>query len=262
MDTIETIHAHRSIRKFKADPVSDEQLGVILGAAIRSSSSGNMQLVSIIVTKDPKRKKKLWEMHFRQDMVLQAPLLLTFCVDWNRMSHWCQARGAEPGFDNFLSFLVGFADALITAQTAVLAAESMGLGICYMGTTLSCTGELVDFFGLPEGVFPATTVVVGVPDEDPVLRARLPIESIVHDEIYHDFDADRVEETYRERDIEGWNRYMEFPELADRIRQSGVDNLAQVYTRIKYPRESNTRFSSELLDCLERQGFMRNDPEG
>lgn len=259
MDTIETIHAHRSIRKYRPEPVSDEALDTILRAAIRSSSSGNMQLLSVIVTRDPERKRALWEMHFEQDMVLEAPVLLTFCVDWNRMNRWCRVRGAEPGFDNFLSFLVGFADTLIAAQTAVLAAESLGFGICYMGTTLCRTGELVEFFGLPEGVFPATTVVIGVPDEDPDLRARLPLESIVHDEAYRDFDDDRIEETYRERDVEGWNRYMGFPELAERIRRSGVENLAQVYTQLKYPRDSNARFSAELLECLERQGFMRNE---
>jgi len=106
-----------------------------------------------------------------------------------------------------------------------------------------------------------TTVVIGVPDEDPDPRARLPIESIVHEEVYHDFDDDRIEETYRERDFEGWYRYMEFPELADRIRRSGVGNLAQVYTQLKYPREENARYSRDLFKCLGSQGFMRNDPD-
>jgi hypothetical protein len=214
-----------------------------------------MQTYSIIVTKDPERRAKLWEMHFRQDMIRQAPVLLTFCADWNRMNRWCRLRDADPGFDNFLCFLVGFADALVAAQNAALAAESLGLGICYMGTTLCSTPDLIEFFGLPPGVFPATTLVVGVPDEDPNLRARLPMESIVHTESYRDFNDERIAETYREREVEGWNRYMEFPDLAKSIRESGVANLAQVYTEVKYGRDGNVRFSRDLIRGLEGQRF-------
>jgi nitroreductase len=258
MDTIETINSHRSIRRYKMDVVPDEVLETILHAATRASSSGNMQTYSVIVTGDSERREKLWSMHFEQDMVLEAPVILTFCVDWNRMNRWCRIRKAEPGFDNFLCFLVGFADALIAAQNAALAAESLGLGICYMGTTLNSAGDLIDFFELPEGVFPATSLVVGIPDEDPGPRSRLPLDSIVHRERYQDFDEDRIDETYRDRDVEGWKRYMEIPRLAERIRRSGVANLAHIYTELKYARGENMRSSQELLDRLERQGFMRN----
>jgi nitroreductase len=262
MNTLETIDAHRSIRRYTSGPIPEEDLDAILHAASRASSSGNMQTYSIIVTRDPERRQALWELHFRQDMIRQAPLLLTFCVDWNRMNLWCRRRSADPGYDNFLCFLVGFADALIAAQNAALAAESLGYGICYMGTTLCATPGLIDFFGLPPGVFPATTLVVGRPDEEPPRRARLPIESIVHEEMYEDFDEGRTTETYRDREVEGWNRYMEFPDLARKIRESGVTNLAQVYTRVKYTLESNRRFSRDLLEALGNQGFMDNAPAG
>jgi nitroreductase len=260
MDTIDCIHAHRSIRKYRSDPIPDETLETILRAATRASSSGNMQTYSIVVTKDAERRARLWEMHFRQDMITQAPVLLTFCADWNRMNRWCRARDADPGYDNFLCFLVAAADAFIAAQNAALAAESQGLGICYMGTTLCATPELIQFFGLPRDVFPVTTLVVGHPDEDPAPRARLPLASIIHHERYEDFDDDRITETYGDREVEGWDRYMSFPDLAERIRKSGVENLAQVYTEVKYTRASNLRFSRDLLRGLERQGFLSEDP--
>jgi nitroreductase len=259
MELLEGLEAHRSIRSYRSDPIADDVLEQILRAATRASSSGNMQTYSIIVTRDAERRRQLWEYHYRQDMILQAPVLLTFCVDWNRMVRWCRLRDADPGYDNALSFLVGFADALIAAQNAALAAEGLGLGICYMGTTLCSPRELTEFFDLPEGVFPATTLVVGQPDEDPDRRARLPLESIVHEERYQDFDETRIAETYESREVEGWKRYMAFPELAEAILASGVSNLAQVYTQVKYTRRENEQISAALLATLQRQGFLQPD---
>ena len=261
MDAISLMSAHRSIRSYRSDEISQQDLDAILQAATRASSSGNMQTYSIVVTRDAESRAKLWEMHFRQDMVRQAPLLLTFCADWNRMNRWCRASDAEPGYDNFLSFLVGFSDAIIAAQNAALAAEELGYGICYMGTTLCAVESIVEHLKLPPGVFPATTLVVGVPDEDPDLRARLPMAGIVHEECYRDFDEEKIASVYEKRETEGWRRYMQFPDLAKRMRESGVKNLAQVYTTLKYTREGNRRYSRELLEWLQRQGFMENGQE-
>jgi nitroreductase len=248
--------AHRSIRAYRPDPLPDDVLQAILHAATRASSSGNMQTYSIVVTKDEERRRALWKTHYEQDMILQAPVLLTFLADWRRMNRWCRLSDAQPGFDNFLCFLVAFADALIAAQNAALAAEAQGLGICYMGTTLTTTTELIDFFDLPEDVFPATTLVVGVPDEDPELRARLPMDGIVHDEVYRDPEDAGILKTYGSRESEGWKRYESFPDLAKEMRESGVKNLAQVYTRLKYTKEFNEASSAGLLEGLRRQGFL------
>ncbi len=261
MDTLETLGNHRSIRQYRGDPLPEEDLSRILEAATRASSSGNMQTYSIVVTRDAKSRERLWEIHYEQDMVKQAPLLLTFCADWNRMNKWCRASNAEPGYDNFLSFLVGFADALIAAQNAAVAAESLGYGICYMGTTICRTQEIIEHLSLPKDVFPATTLVVGVPDENPDKRARLPIEGIVHEERYVDFDAERTAAVYSERETEGWKRYTEFPDLAKRMRESGVENLAQVYTSLKYTRKNNIALSHDILRSLRQQGFMEQGLE-
>jgi len=251
--------AHRSIRKYSPDPIADDVLESVLHAATRASTSGNMQTYSIIVTKDAERRRRLWDLHYEQDMILQAPVLLTFCADWYRMNRWCRVSGAEPGYGNFLSFLVAFADALIAAQNAALAAEAHGLGICYMGTTICRPEGLIDFFGLPPDVFPATTLVVGWPEEDPELRARLPIDGLIHEETYTAPGDSRVKEIYHSRETEGWNRYMSIPDFAAEIRESGVRNLAEVYTKLKYAREDNEAISAELLAQLRRQGFLPSD---
>jgi len=256
MDVLGLLSAHRSIRRYRPDPVPEDHLEAILHAATRASSSGNMQTYSIIVTRDAARREALWAMHSEQDMIRQAPALLTFCADWNRMVKWCNVRDADPGYDNFLCFLVAFADALIAAQNATIAAEGLGYGICYMGTTLCATTELIDFFGLPERVFPATTLVVGRPAEDPAPRARLPLDGIVFHERYEDPGSERVLEIYGDRETEGWDRYMSFPDLRERILASGVRNLSQVYTELKYTRAENEQISAELLANLARQRFL------
>ena len=68
-------------------------------------------------------------------MVTEAPVLLTFCADFNRFNKWCLLNNAVPGYDNFLSFMTAAIDALLVAQTVCIAAEARGLGICYLGTT-------------------------------------------------------------------------------------------------------------------------------
>ena len=253
--TLETIHAHRSIRAYKPDPIDEKLLRSILTAATLASTGGNRQTYSIIVTRDEARKKALWSLHKEQDMILQAPVLLTFCADWNRMTRWCLARDAQPGHDNLLCFTSAMADALIAAQNAALAAEAQGLGICYMGTTLKAANQLIDFFGLPSGVFPATTLVLGYPDEQPEARKRLPLSAIVHEESYAEFSPERIDAIYAERDREGWQRYANSPQFAEQVAALKVSNLAQVYTRIKHTRADNERDSRALLQALKRQGF-------
>src|SRR5688572_28857545 len=95
----ETMRRHRSIRKYKQTPVPSTVLDRILEAATRASSSGNMQAYSVIVTTDPQIKEKLYKPHFEQSMVLDAPVLLTFCSDFHRMRRWLELRDAPENFD-------------------------------------------------------------------------------------------------------------------------------------------------------------------
>ncbi len=259
MDFFDVIHNHRSIRKYKPDPVPDELLEKALNAGLRASSSGNMQTYSIIVTRDRALRERLYDPHMEQDMVLDAPVLLTFCADFRRMRHWLRLNNAPDNFDNFMSFMIGTIDATLASQNVALAAEALGLGICYMGSTLANCDQIGRALELPPGVFPVVGYSLGWPDEDPKPRDRLPLSGLVHYETYCDYcDAD-IEEIYRERNRKGWERYMTFPELRQRIEGSGVENLAQVYTVLKYTRESHIEFSRTVLDYLKEQGFLAEE---
>ena len=130
-------------------------------------------------------------------------MLLTFCADWHRMSAWCEARDATPGFMNFHAFMVGAIDAAIAAQTVAIAAEARGLGICFLGTTLASATRIADFLCCPAGVVPITGMVVGWPAENPARRDRLPLAAVVHQEKYQPVDEAFLGWAYKEKEVAG-----------------------------------------------------------
>jgi len=155
---LETILNHRTIRKYQNRKIEQNILDKIIEAGTRASTTGNMQVYSIIVTTDEKLKEELWHAHFKQDMVKQAPVIMTFCADFNRFSKWCRQSDTNPGYDNFLSFYTASIDALLVAQNVAIAAESFGLGICYLGTTTYMADSIIKTLELPVGVIPVTTL--------------------------------------------------------------------------------------------------------
>lgn len=246
----DTLLNHRSIRKYKPDPIPNTILDYILEAGTRASTTGNMQLYSIIVTTDEEMKEKLSPCHFNQSMVKEAPVTLTFCADFNRFKFWCEQRKAEPGYDNFLSFFTAAIDAMLVAQNVCVAAEDAGLGICYLGTTTYMAGKIIEVLDLPKGVVPVTTVTVGYPDEWPELTDRLPLEAVVHRETYQDYTEADIDSHYREKELMA--SYQTF------VKEHDKETLAQVFTDVRYKKEDNILFSKSLLNILAKQGFMNN----
>jgi hypothetical protein len=207
-----------------------------------------MQLYSIIITKDAEKKKELAPYHFNQTIATEAPVLLTFCADFNRFNRWCKANRAEPGYDNFLSFFTAAIDALLVAQTVCIAAESAGLGICYLGTTTYMAHRIVEALKIPKGVVPVTTVTLGWPAENPEQPDRLPLEAVVHHEEYKDYSGSDIDRFYISK--ENREDSLKF------IRENNKETLAQVFTDVRYKKEDNIHFSKILLQVLHDQGFM------
>lgn len=245
---IEVIKKHRSIRHYTEQPIDDATLNEILEAGIRASNTGNMQIYSIIITRDVETKKRLSPAHFNQPMICGAAAVLTFCADVNRMKHWCKVNNADAGFDNFETFISAAIDATIAAQNVALEAEAHGLGICYLGTTTYNPDQIIDALQLPKGVFPITTVTIGYPAEQPPLTERLPLEAIVHYETYHDYTDDDINRLHAEKE--------QLPQNQQFVRENNKQNLAQVFSEIRYPRSNNEHFSQVLLDALKRQGMI------
>ncbi|MFA6128412.1 MAG: nitroreductase family protein [Bacteroidales bacterium] len=246
-----TLFNHRSIRKYKPDQVDASKLEIILEAATRASNTGNMQAYSIVVTKDPAIRQQLWEAHLKQNMVLEAPVHLTFCSDFNRFTKWCNQRKADPGYDNYLSFLTGAIDAVLAAQNAAIAAESIGLGVCYLGTATWMASRMIEILNLPKLVVPVTALVIGYPDETPPLTDRLRVGGIIHFETYKEYQPAEIDKIHAEKE--------NLESTLDLLKVNGKETLAQIFTDNRYKRSDNRFFSRAFLEMLTRQGFMSND---
>ncbi len=245
-----TYFTRRSIRKYSSKEVDEALLERLLAAGMRSSTTGNMQVYSIVVTRDQEMKRRLAPTHFNQPMVTEAPVLLTFCADFNRFNKWCRQRDAVPGYDNFLSFMTAAIDALLVAQTVCNAAEEEGLGICYLGTVTYNAGEIIDILQLPAGVVPVAAITLGWPDEIPEQTDRLPAAAVVHHETYSDFTPAMIDELYRVKEARDDSRQF--------IAENKKETLAQVFTDVRYTRADNELFSEKYLEVIRRQGFLRS----
>ena len=252
------LNAHRSIREYTPDPIDASLVDQVCADAIAgSSSSGNLNSVSIVLTRDPERKRRLFELHFEQPMVLQAPLVVTFCADWFRTREWLRRRGARDNFNNLLGYHVAAFDAIIVAQNVCLGFQAHGLGICYMGTTLHSMTAIAEFLELPDTCVPVTTIVVGRPAENPAKRDRLPMSALVHDERYREPTGEQIEAIYAQREIRGWQRYMSDPETKARVEAMGITSLAHYYTsKAKYDPDIFREDSAKLRALLEAKHFL------
>jgi len=242
------LNNRKTIRKYNTDDVDQDLLNELINSSCRASTTGNMQVYSIIETRDSEMKEKLAPCHFNQPMVTEAPVVLTFCADFNRFNKWCRQRKAEPGYDNFLSFMTAAIDAIIVAQTFCVAAEAKGLGICYLGTTTYMAEQIIDILKLPKGVVPVTTISLGWPAEDPEQVDRLPLNAIMHREKYCDYSEQEIDLYYAEKEAREDSKQF--------IAENNLETLAQVFTDVRYKKQDNETFSKLLLNVLKKQGFM------
>lgn len=238
----------RTIRKYADRPVDDQLLNRLMEEAARTQTMGNLQLYSVIVTRSDEMKKQLAPAHFNQPMVTEAPVVLTICADFNRTSFWAKCRKADPGYDNFLSFINAATDALLYTQTLCNLMDEEGLGYCYLGTTVYQPQQIIDALHLPLLTFPVATLTVGWPAEEPTLSDRLPLESFVHQERYNDYLAMDIDRFYSEKEQLEENRNF--------VRINHKETLAQVFTDIRYTRKDNEALSNTLLETLRQQGFL------
>lgn len=246
---IKDFETRRSVRKYSDKEVSRELLDSILEAAMRAPTCGNMQLYSVVVTRSAEGKQALAPAHFNQPMVTGAPVVLTVCADFNRFSRWCELSEADPGYDNFLSFMNAMADASVFAQQIVAIAESEGLGTCYLGTVTYNADKISDTLGLPDLCVPVACITLGWPAEEGVETERLPLRAIMHEECYRNVTDDEVIDLFKAKDDYAPNRKF--------IEENNKQTLAQVFTDVRYPRSMNEEFSRTFLDLLRAKHFLK-----
>jgi len=236
-----------TVRNYSAAEISDDVLNSMLEAASHAPNTGNMQWYSVVISKNAEQKKRLAPAHFNQPTVESAAAVLTFCIDLRRFEHWCRISNAEPGFNNFQSFVAAIIDTSLFAQQFCTIAEMNGLGTCYLGTTTYNAPQISEVLCLPERVIPVTTITVGYPDDDrqPGGTWRLPAEAIIHSETYNEASDADIKKWYAplERDSQHF------------VDENNKQSLAQVFTDVRYPRESAEYYSEIYHNLLKKNGF-------
>ena len=245
---MELLNQHVSIRKFKSQLINSSVLESIIYSGTKASTTGNMQLYSVIVSDNDEEREKLIPLHFNQGVAKSAPVLLTFIADFNRFSKWCTMSNASPGYGNILSFFTAAIDALIFAQNVCVTAENYGLGICYLGTTTYNAKEIIQVLELPKLTFPVTTVAIGYPDESPELTDRIPLKGIIHKGKYVDYSNQEINKLYAFKESLEYSKKF--------VAENNRESLAQVYTDVRYKKSDNEFFSRKMMEVLKEQGFL------
>jgi FMN reductase (NADPH) len=185
-EVISTILNHRSIRHFEDKPLTDEQIKTIVTCAQSAATSSYIQAYSIIGIKNPETKKKLAELVGNQPYVENNGHLFVFCADLYRhmLIGEQEEKNVLPAIESTEKFMVTLIDTALAAQNAAIAAESMGLGICYIGGIRNNLNEVQKLLKTPERVIPLFGMTIGYPAKITDKKPRLPLEHIYHEEEY------------------------------------------------------------------------------
>jgi FMN reductase (NADPH) len=182
--TLDLIRRHASVRRYRPDPLPRETIETIIGSARQASTSSNLQMYSVVAVTDRERRSDLARLCGEQAFVAEAPLFLAWCADLSRLGRVCEIRGYVQITRYVENFLVAAMDAAIVAQAAALAAEALGLGICYIGAIRNDPVGVTRLLRLPRLVFPVTGMTMGWPAVEPSRKPRLPLSAVLHWEAY------------------------------------------------------------------------------
>lgn len=231
-----SVRNYDSTRRLDAGMIKE-----LLSTAMHAPNTGNMQLYSVVVTMDKDNLLRMHKLHLSQPMARDCGALLTFCADLNRFGRWCRISATRSGLNNAHGLLLSVIDAVIFAQQFVTAAECAGLGTCYLGTVTYNLPAFIHELRLPERVLPLFSIATGYPAEAKSMPTeRLPIDAVMHFEHYNDASDDEIRQYYAATESrEDSARY---------VAENGKQNLAQVFSEVRYPQAVNDKISADLLE--------------
>lgn len=206
-DTIATMLAHRSVRRFAAGDIDDDTLSALIAAAQSASTSSNLQSWSVVAVRDPARKRQLRALAADQAFIEAAPVVLIWLADFSRAQRFADDEGAPlAAADLVESTIVGVVDAALAAQNALVAAESLGLGGVYIGAMRNRPDDVAELLELPPRTFAVFGLALGQPDpaDRAGVKPRLPQAAVLHHERY---DGSRTTEHLdaQERTLDAYN---------------------------------------------------------
>lgn len=248
--TIDQIFKHASIRKYKSDPIPRKMVESIVSAGQRASTSSNLQTYSAIAVENPAKRIRLAELCGNQTHIREAPIFIAWCADLSRLQRVCQMRGYSLESDYVENFLIAAVDVALVMQNAALAAESLGLGMCYIGAIRNHPEEVIELLDLPRLVFPLVGMTLGWPRGDAKPRPRLPTEAILHWERYNlDTEKDALEVYDQTMVASGIYKGRQVP-------VPGVEGLMESYGWMEHSaRRASKATRTGLRSVLENQGY-------
>ena len=218
--TIDLLTEHRSIRKYTTSPIDAALFQRLIEAGQAAASSSFLQGVTIMRVTDPNKRAAFKEITGGQAYVEAAPEFLVFCADLSRPMRCCTEHGGSPSEGLTEHFIIATVDVALYAQNVAVAAESAGLGICYIGAIRNDAARSAELLDLPQQVYPVFGMCIGWPDQDPEVKPRLPVSVVLKENSYSiDGEAeaiaaydDEMRTYYATRSanikIQGWSEQM------------------------------------------------------
>jgi nitroreductase len=244
---LSTLLGHRSVRRYRPEPLAAGTLEGLIAAAQSAATSSNLQTWSVVALEDSQHKSRAATLCGNQEFIRQAPLFLVFCADLERLTHLSEQTGLPgEGLDYLEMFIMATIDASLAAQNLVVAAEAQGLGICYVGAARNRPRELAALLRLPSRVFALFGLAVGLPAEEDtsIVKPRLPQSVILHRETYSTVERDAA--------IAGYNATMQGFYTGQRMDVQGDWSLHSA-KRVATVASLNGR--DILREVLQERGF-------
>lgn len=183
---IQSLLKRKSIRRYQPDMPCDQTIQTIARAGQQAPFAS--QLCSVLLSRHQEKNK------------FRAPLLFTLCVDAHKWELIMAVRGWQMEGDDLLLLVLGMQDAALMAENMVIAAESLGLGSCFLGDAPFRSGEIIQTYRLPQRVFPLVQLAMGYPAEDPPPRPRYPIEFTLFEDRYPEFNEEEIHNAMQQMD--------------------------------------------------------------
>ncbi len=209
---------HRSVRDFTSEPVPEAMIEALVGAALSAATSSHLHAYSLVSVQDPARRREINQFCGDQRQIAHAPWFFAVCADLNRLVSQAPDPAIPDAVDTVEMYTVACVDAALAAERMVVAAESLGLGTCYIGALRNHPHEVQRILNLPDHVFGVFGLCVGWPSEEnfPRIKPRLNPDQIWFREQYpaqldvQEFDARMTAEYARDGRDEGvpWSARM------------------------------------------------------
>jgi len=244
METIDLLNKRVSLRSYLKRPITDEHMEIILNGAMRAPTAGNLMLYSIIVVKDQKKKDILAESCDHQPFIAKAPAVLIFLADMRKLydyfeycdvKEYCEKHNLKYNTPDKSKLFLAAGDAFIAAQNAVVAAEAVGVGTCYIGDIIENYQIHRDILNLPEWTIPVAMLTMGYYPENFSIEPnpRYDKEFVVFEEEYKRLSKEQFETMYSDKKV---------------LENNNLD--AKNFGQIVYARKFGAEFANEMEESI------------